>query len=426
MLNAKLFRQDLSVLVAAMQRRGVEFDAAAFEALEVKRKSLQESSQALKQQRNQISKSIGAAKSRGEDITGLMQQVAGIGDRLAEADQALTDVLAQQHDIKARLPNILSNEVPDGVSEDDNIELSRHGDIPQFDFEPQDHISLCSTNGSMDFSASATLSGSRFVVLHRDLARLHRALGQFMLDMHCQQHDYSEAYVPYLVKSDCLYGTGQLPNLRGDQFELAGERDLTLIPTAEVPLTNLCRDRIVSAEDLPLKYVALTPCFRSEAGSYGKDTAGMIRQHQFEKVEMVQMVSPDMAEEAFSALRSHAEAVLQALALPYRVMSLCAGDVGHASAKTHDLEVWLPGQSCYREISSCSHYGDYQARRMSARYRPAAGEKPQLLHTLNGSGLAVGRALIAVLENYQMADGRIRVPNVLSDYFPGKDTIGPF
>ncbi len=423
MLDMKLFRHDITALASSLASRGFTLDVAAFDALEEKRKSCQQETQALQTERNASSKAIGQAKARGEDIAPLVAEVGELGDRLVESNHQLQAILSEIDTLCLSVPNVLEDSIPAGLREEDNVVLSHWGEPFKFAFEPKDHIALGALNRGIDFEAGAALSGSRFVVLRKDMARLHRALGQFMLDLHTQKHGYEETYVPYLVKSECLYGTGQLPKFKEDQFECAGDHDLTLIPTAEVPLTNLFRDKIVSADALPIKLVAHTPCFRSEAGSYGKDTAGMIRQHQFEKVELVQLVSEEQAESAFSDLCSHAEAVLQALKLPYRRVALCGGDTAFSAAKTYDLEVWLPGQQLYREISSCSYCRDFQARRMSARYRGPDG-KPLFLHTVNGSGVAIGRALIAVVENYQLENGRIAVPDALQTYLSGAAVLG--
>ncbi len=422
MLDTKLFRHDIQGLAKALARRGFDLDIAAYEALEEKRKIYQDQTQSLQTERNARSKAIGQAKAKGEDIAPLVAEVGELGDRLSESNHALQAVLGELEAFYLSVPNCLDDSVPDGESEDDNELLYTWGEPTPFDFEPKDHIELGARDRAMDFESGATLSGSRFVVLRDHVAKLHRALGQFMLDMQVEENGYQETYVPYLVKSHCLVGTTQLPKFAEDQFRCEGESDLHLIPTAEVPLTNLYRDSIAPLDQLPIKLTAQTPCFRSEAGSYGKDTAGMIRQHQFEKVELVQLMTPEQAEEAFLALRGHAESILQALKLPYRVMNLCSGDVGFGAKKTHDFEVWLPGQQRYREISSCSYFGDFQARRMHARYRTPEG-KPAFLHTVNGSGLAIGRTLIAVMENYQMADGRIAVPEVLQPYLGGKTVL---
>lgn len=417
MLDPKLLRNDLDAVLAALARRNFAFDADGYQALEAKRSELQQQTQSLQNERNQVSKEIGQAKARGEDIEPIKAKVSDLGDRLKASEEALAAVQQQLADRLAGLPNILDQEVPLGKDENDNVEVARWGKPRQFDFEPKDHVALGELQNELDFSTAAKLSGARFVVMRGFIAKLHRALAQFMLDLHTSEHGYLEMMVPYMVKSDALYGTGQLPKFSEDFFKIAGDWDLQLIPTAEVPLTNTASDHIFNADELPLKMTAQTPCFRSEAGSYGKDTRGMIRQHQFEKVELVHIVKPEDSEQAHEELTSHAEKVLQLLELPYRKVLLCSGDTGFGAAKTYDLEVWLPGQNAYREISSCSNCRDFQARRMQARFRREAGSKPELVHTLNGSGLAVGRTLVAVMENYQQADGSIAVPEVLRRYF---------
>lgn len=428
MLDPKLLRNpvELEKVVANLRRRGFEFDVAAYHALEEKRVLFQQKTQDLQAERNRQSKLIGEAKNKGEDAQDILDQVAHLGDALKENEAALDAVLKELDDFLLFIPNLLHDSVPDGRSEVDNVELKRWGEPTPFHFKPKDHIELGESLRQIDFDAAATLSGARFVVLRNGIARLQRALAQFMLDLHTREHGYQEVYVPFLVNRDILYGTGQLPKFEEDQFKIAaaeGERQFILIPTAEVPVTNLVRDTILDEAQLPLKMVAHTPCFRSEAGSYGKDTRGMIRQHQFEKVEMVHVVKPDDSERAHQEMLSHAEKVLQLLELPYRVVTLCAGDTGFGAAKTYDLEVWLPGQNTYREISSVSNTRDFQARRMQARWRGKEMRKPELVHTLNGSGLAVGRTLVAVIENYQTEDGHIRVPSVLQSYMNGEGTI---
>jgi len=415
MLDPKLLRTDPERIAKRLQARGYTFDVSAFKELETQRRDLQDKTQALQTQRNKVSKEIGLAKAKGEDASAIMKTVANLGDDLKQNEFSLAECQQALLDLQLMMPNILHESVPPGTSEEDNVELRKWGTLPSYDFEPKDHIALGESKALLDFESAAKLSGSRFVVIHGKLARLQRALAQFMLDLHVQEHGYQEVYVPYLVHSDVLYGTGQLPKFKDDQFIVKGEWDLTLIPTAEVPVANLARDSIIEESDLPKKYVAQTPCFRSEAGSYGKDVRGLIRQHQFEKVEMVQLVKPENSYDALEEIVGHAEKVLQLLEIPYRVMLLCSGDTGFSAAKTYDLEVWMPGQDTYREISSCSNCEDFQARRMKARYRPKSG-KPELLHTLNGSGLAVGRTLIAVMENYQDKDGSIHVPKVLQPY----------
>jgi seryl-tRNA synthetase len=389
--------------------------------LEARRTAVQTDTEQLPAERNRVSRAVGEAKRRGEDAAPLLAQVAGVGERLAQLEADLKTVQETLDAYCLEIPNIPHDSVPVGNSEDDNVELRRWGQPPAFDFTPRDHVDLGEALGGLDFETAAKIAGARFSLLRGPLAALHRALTQFMLDLHTRQHGYTEVYVPYLVNADSLVGTGQLPKFEEDLFAVGG--GYYLIPTAEVPVTNIVRDRIVDASDMPLKLVAHTPCFRSEAGSYGKDTRGMIRQHQFEKVELVRLVPPETSWQAHEELTADAEAVLQALGLPYRVMALCTGDMGFSAAKTYDLEVWLPGQGKYREISSCSNFGDFQARRLKARWRNPATGKPELLHTLNGSGLAVGRTLVAVLENYQQADGSIVVPDVLRPYLGGVECI---
>lgn len=424
MLDPKRLRNDLDEVAAQLARRGFVLDVDNIRALEQRRKTLQVETEQLQNERKVRSKAIGQAKAKGDNIEPLMAEVAEIGERVKLAEQELASLQAELEAIALGIPNILEASVPDGKDENANVEIRRWGEPPAFDFTPKDHVDLGLPNGWMDFDAGAKLTGSRFVVLRAAMARLHRALIQFMLDTHTQVHGYSEVYTPYMVNADSLRGTGQLPKFEEDLFKLNNEQGYYLIPTAEVPVTNLVRDTIVDAADLPLKYACHTPCFRSEAGSYGKDTRGLIRQHQFEKVEMVKMVKPEDSWAELESLTGNAEAILQKLGLPYRVIVLCAGDTGFSSAKTYDIEVWLPGQQKYREISSCSNFLDFQARRMMARYRNPETGKPELLHTLNGSGLAVGRTLVAVLENYQEADGRIRIPEVLKGYMGGADYLG--
>ncbi|MDT8405298.1 serine--tRNA ligase [Sulfuriflexus sp.] len=423
MLDPQLLRTDLEATAAKLARRGFALDIATLQALEKKRKSVQMETQALQNERNTRSKLIGKAKASGEDIQPLLDEVAELGDKLKAAETELAEIQAQLNAILLGIPNILSDKVPDGKDEDDNVELRRVGEPTVLDFEPKDHVDLGADLGMLDFEIAAKLTGSRFSYMNGPLASLHRALTQLMLDTHSREHGYAEVYVPYLVNSDSLQGTGQLPKFGEDLFALKGEHDYYLIPTAEVPVTNIVRDEILEAAQLPMKFVAHTPCFRSEAGSYGKDTRGMIRQHQFEKVEMVQIVEPDKSWQALEELTGHAESILQILGLPYRVMALCAGDVGFSAAMTYDLEVWLPGQGKYREISSCSNFLDFQARRLQARWRAPEQKKPALVHTINGSGLAVGRTLVAVMENYQQADGSIVVPEALRGYMGGLERI---
>ena len=423
MLDPKQYRTEPEQTAAKLARRGYVMDIDRLKALEDQRKERQIEVESLRNERNVASKSIGRAKAAGEDVAPLIAKVGELGDRLDAAERALESVQAGIQDIVLGMPNVPHDSVPDGRSEEDNVELRRWGTPPDFDFEPKDHVDLGAANDRMDFAAASKLTGSRFVVLRGAYARLQRALTQFMLDFHTRDHGYEEVYVPYLVNAQSLTGTGQLPKFESDLFKIDSDPSYYLIPTAEVPVTNLFRDVILETDQLPLKFVAHTPCFRSEAGSYGRDVRGMIRQHQFEKVELVQCVNPADSYDALESLLGHAEAVLQALGLPYRVVTLCAGDLGFSAAKTYDLEVWLPSQQRYREISSCSNFESFQARRMLARYRDPESSKPALLHTLNGSGLAVGRTLIAVLENNQQADGSIRIPPVLRPYLGGSDLI---
>ncbi len=423
MLDPKLLRTDLDAVARALARRGFVLDRGRFTELENERKRVQVEVESLRQKRNERSKEIGRAKAAGQDVEPLKAEVAELGRLLAEAERAFDAVSAELDAFAAGLPNLPHESVPDGADDTSNVEVRRRGEPPRFDFEPLDHVAIGQRLGLIDFDAAAKLSGSRFVVLRGDVARLHRALAQFMLDLHAREHGYTEIYVPYLVRDAALYGTGQLPKFAEDLFAVDG--GYRLIPTAEVPLTNLVREEIVDASALPMRVMAHTPCFRSEAGSHGQDTRGMIRQHQFDKVELVHIVRPEESYDALEALTSHAEAVLERLGLAYRVVALCAGDLGFSSAKTYDLEVWLPGQNRYREISSCSNCEAFQARRMQARWRNPETGKPELVHTLNGSGVAVGRALVAVLENYQQADGSVRIPEVLQPYMGGQKVITP-
>ena len=423
MLDPKLLRTDLHEVAAQLLRRGFKLDVEEFESLEEQRKELQILTQQLQNERNTHSKGIGRAKAAGEDIKPLLDAVADLGGKLNTAREKLGRIQQQLKQMLLEVPNLPHQSVPQGESEAHNREERRWGEPPQFDFEAVDHVDLGTAKGWADFDAAAKISGSRFVVLNGPLARMQRALTQFMLDVHTQQHGYTETYVPYLVNSASLFGTGQLPKFEEDLFKVEGEHPLYLIPTAEVPLTNILRDEIVDDRDMPRRFVAHTPCFRSEAGSYGQDTRGMIRQHQFEKIEMVQAVRPADAEAVLEQLTGHAEAILQKLGLPYRVVTLCTGDLGFSASKTYDLEVWLPGQGKYREISSCSNFGDFQARRLQARWRNPETGKPELLHTINGSGLAVGRTLVAVMENYQQKDGNIRIPDVLQSYMGGAEYL---
>ncbi|MFO1324542.1 MAG: serine--tRNA ligase [Burkholderiales bacterium] len=425
MLDINLFRTDLSAVAAALAKRGVTLDTAKFSALEAARRDIQVRTQDLQARRNTASKAIGMAKAKGEDATPLLAEVAGLGDEVKRLEGELDDVQRALRDFLLDLPNVTHASTPDGKSADDNVEVRRWGTPPEFHFKPKDHTDIGEGLGLLDFATAAKLSGARFSFLRGDLARMHRALAQFMLDTHTREHGYTECYTPYIVNADTLVGTTQLPKFEADMFavqkggaEGEGER-LYLISTSEITLTNTVRDEILEASALPIRLTAHTPCFRSEAGSYGKDTRGMIRQHQFDKVEMVQIVHPEKSYETLEEMARHAETILQRLGLPYRVMALCTGDIGFASAKTYDLEVWLPGQSAYREISSLSNCEAFQARRMQARFRNAQG-KPELVHTLNGSGLAIGRTLVAVMENYQKGDGSIEVPEVLRPYMGGQ------
>lgn len=425
MLDPRLIRNELDTVACQLARRGFTLDVEQISALEAERKTLQIKTQDLQNDRNTRSRAIGKAKATGEDITPLLGAVSALGEQLKDNASRLAVLQAKLDDILMGIPNLLHESVPDGRDENANVEIRRWGKPPAFDFKPLDHVALGEQLGGMDFEVATKLTGSRFVVLHGQIARLHRALIQFMLDLHTTEQGYVETYVPYMVNADSLRGTGQLPKFEEDLFKLEGEQPYYLIPTAEVPITNLARDTLVEAEALPRKFVCHTPCFRSEAGSYGKDTRGLIRQHQFEKVELVQMVRPEESYPALESLTAHAEEVLKRLGLPYRVMLLCGGDTGFSSAKTYDLEVWLPGQGVYREISSCSNFESFQARRMKARWRNPATGKPELLHTLNGSALAVGRTLLAIMENYQQADGTINVPDVLSPYLGGQTRLKP-
>ena len=423
MLDPKCIRTELEQTAQQLNRRGFKLDVETIRQLEDERKTLQVDTQNLQNEKNTSAKSIGAAKAKGEDIQPLLDAVADLGDKLKAGEERLAALQTELNDILMGVPNIPHDSTPEGLDENDNVELRRWGDVPVFDFAVKDHVDLGESLQYMNFETATKITGSRFTLLTGPLARLHRALTQFMLDVHTQEHGYTETYVPYIVNADSLRGTGQLPKFEADLFKLHGEHPYYLIPTAEVPVTNIVRDTIQRDEDMPLKFVAHTPCFRSEAGSYGRDTRGMIRQHQFDKVELVQVVRPEESYAALEQLTGHAEAILQRLELPYRVMALCTGDIGFSSTKTYDLEVWLPAQDTYREISSCSNFEDFQARRMLARYRDSDSGKPQLVHTLNGSGLAVGRTLVAILENYQQADGSIRVPQALQSYMGGMEII---
>lgn len=423
MLDNKCYRQDLNNTAEQLKRRGFELNVEKVEALEAQRKILQTKTQELQNERNTRSKAIGKAKAAGEDITPLLQEVGDLGDQLKAAEQDTEVVVNALKTLQLSVPNLLHESVPAGLSEDDNVEIRRWGEPKQFDFEIKDHVDLGEGLLQMDFAAATKITGSRFVVMKGQLAKLHRALIQFMLDVQTNEHGYQEVYVPYMVNEDSLYGTGQLPKFREDQFNLQGESQFSLIPTAEVPVTNLVRDEIVDAEQLPLKFVAHTPCFRSEAGSYGKDTRGLIRQHQFEKVEMVRIVKPEESYKHLEELVENAENILQKLEIPYRVIVLCGGDTGFSAAKTYDIEAWIPSQETYREISSCSNFESFQARRLQARWRNPATGKPELVHTLNGSGLPAGRTLVALLENYQNSDGSITIPTVLQSYMGGVSEI---
>jgi seryl-tRNA synthetase len=426
MLDIQLLRGDLAGVAAKLARRGYTLDTAEFEALESERKKVQVETQELQSKRNQLSKQVGQAKAKGEDASALIAQVNGQADQLKRLEQRLGEIQAKLNAFLLDVPNVLHESVPEGSSSEQNAEVRRGGAPPVFDFQVKDHVDIGAALDMLDFDTAAKISGARFAVMKGPLARLHRAIAQFMLDVHTQEHGYTEVYAPYLVNAASVQGVTSLRKFEGDLFAVPRETDekLYLIPTAEVPVTNFVRDEILAANALPLRYVCHTPCFRSEAGSYGKDTRGMIRQHQFDKVELVQIVHPDSSYDAHEALTGHAETILKRLELPYRVMTLCAADTGFSSAKTYDLEVWLPGQNAYREISSCSNFESFQARRMQARFRNAKG-KPEFVHTLNGSGLAVGRTLIAIMENYQRADGSVDVPSALQPYLSGQKIIEP-
>ena len=419
MLDPKLLRQDLDHVVEKLCRRGFEIDRKLFLKLENRRKNSQLLTQSLQSKRNQLSKMIGIVKLNGENSETLMVEISNLNNELKYEKAHLETFQKALLDFQLSIPNLPHDSVPDGKSENDNCEIRKWGTLPSFDFTPKDHVILGSLSNCLDFEAAAKLSGTRFAVLRGPLARAQRALVQFMMDLHTDQHGYEEVYVPYLVREECLYGTGQLPKFREDQFSVAGDWDFFLIPTGEVPIVNLARDEIFEEQAVPKKWVAQTSCFRSEAGSYGKDVYGMIRQHQFQKVELIQMVKPENSYQALEEITRHAEKVLQLLVLPYRVIELCAGDLGFSATKTYDLEVWLPSQNRYREISSCSNCESFQARRIQARWRNVDTGKPELLHTLNGSGLAVGRTLIAIMENYQQVDGNICVPDSLRSYMAG-------
>lgn len=422
MLDPRLFRSEWEFVQQQLKRRGVNFDTESYLALEARRKDIQVKTQDLQNERNTRSKAIGQAKAKGEDIQPLLDQVQDLGDQLKAAESELSEIQAQLNAIMESVPNILDESVPEGKSEADNVEISRWGEVPQFGFTPKDHVELGEPLG-MNFELGAKIASARFVVLAGKLATLQRAIIQFMLDTHINEHGYQETYVPFMANADSLRGTGQLPKFEADLFTVKNDPTFYLIPTAEVPVTNIVRDVIVDAKQMPLKYVCHSPCFRSEAGAYGSDVRGMIRQHQFEKVELVQIVAPEQSAQAHEELTAHAETILKKLNLPYRKVLLCAGDTGFSSAKTYDLEVWLPGQQKYREISSCSNFKDFQARRLQARWRNPETGKPELVHTLNGSGLAAGRTLIAIIENYQNEDGSITVPEALRPYMGGIEAI---
>ncbi len=423
MLDPHLFRSELEFVQAQLKRRALDFDTDFYTDLENRRKAVQVKTQELQNERNLRSKSIGQAKAKGEDVQPLLDQVQGLGEQLKAAERELSGIQGQMQALMEELPNLLDPAVPEGKDEDDNVEISRWGDIPEFAFEVKDHVDLGVLHKGMDFEVAAKITSARFVALKGNIARLQRALIQFMLDTHADEHGYSETYVPYIVNADSLYGTGQLPKFADDLFKVSANPDLYLIPTAEVPVTNVVRNEIIDDANMPVKMVAHTPCFRSEAGAYGKDVRGLIRQHQFEKVELVQIVRASESEQAHEELTGHAENILQKLNLPYRKVLLCSGDTGFSATKTYDLEVWLPGQDKFREISSCSNFKDFQARRLKARWRNPETGKPELVHTLNGSGLAAGRTLVAVLENYQLENGDINIPDVLQPYMRGMTVL---
>lgn len=423
MIDPKFLRQDPKQVATDAARHNVELDIDTFIELDTQRKSIQEKTERLQSARNQLAKKIGQAKSKGEDTTALMKESTEVNEALKLTDTDLSDILAKLEDFQLRIPNRLHESVPEGRSEADNVVIKTWGAPKSFSFKPKDHVDLGLRDNFIDFESASALSGARFVVLQDKMAQLQRALGQFMLELHTQQHGYKEVYVPYLVHAKALYGTGQLPKFSDDFFSIAGDNDFVLIPTAEVSMVNLVREQILDEKTLPIKFVTQSPCFRSEAGSYGKDTRGMIRQHQFQKVELVQVVKPEESYDRLEEMTQHAEKILQLLELPYRIMALCSADVGFAASKTYDIEVWLPSQNMYREISSCSNCEDFQARRMQARYKSPQMKKPELVHTLNGSGVAVGRALVAVIENYQDEEGRIHVPKVLQPYMNGVEVF---
>jgi len=425
MIDPQRLRTDLERTASLLAQRGFRFDVDRYAALEADRKQVQTETQRLQSERNSRSKEIGQARARGEDTSALQASMGEVGGKLRQLEARLEEILAQQADFQLGLPNIPHESVPQGAGENDNVAVAHWGEPPSFDFTPLDHVDVGARLGMLDFETAARIAGARFAVLRGQLARVQRALIQFMLDLHTREHGYTEVYVPYMANVDSLTGTSQLPKFEDDLFRLNTDPPYYLIPTAEVPVTNFVRDTIVDNEALPLSYVCHTPCFRSEAGSYGKDTRGMIRQHQFEKVELVQIVRPEESYAAHEALTGHAEEVLRRLELPFRRVALCTGDLGFASAKTYDLEVWLPGQGRYREISSCSNFEDFQARRLRARWRNPVSGKPELVHTLNGSGLAVGRTLVALLENGQQSSGAVRIPEALRPYLGGMDRLEP-
>ncbi len=423
MIDPKLLRSDIEIVAKQLATRGYMLEIGAFNALEEERRIIQQKTQDLQAKRNAASKQIGQLKAQKQNVDSILLEVASLGDELKMLEEELKIIQDKITAMVAQMPNLPADGVPVGKDESENVEIRKWGQPKLFDFEIKDHVDLGEQLGGMDFQTASKLTGSRFVVLKKEIAQLQRALTQFMLDLHINEHGYSEVYVPYLVNKDSLFGTGQLPKFEEDLFNIQAQFPFSLIPTAEVPITNIVRGEIIPAEQLPLKFVGHTPCFRSEAGSYGRDTRGLIRQHQFEKVEMVHIVSPEEGLNALEELTSHAETVLQKLDLPYRVLALCTGDMSFSARKTYDLEVWIPSQNTYREISSCSWCGDFQARRMQARFKSKDMHKPELLHTLNGSGLAVGRTLVAVLENYQQKDGSIVVPEVLRKYMGGLHVI---
>lgn len=423
MLDIQLLRKDIEAVASQLARRGYNLDIKKFQQLESQRKDIQSATEALQAERNAAAKAIGQAKARGEDIAPLLEANNNKGEELKAKAQELETLQHELDNYLLAIPNMPDVSTPNGANENENVEIRVEGVVPTFAFPVKDHMEIGEALAGVDQALSAKLSGARFAVMKGAVAKLHRALIQWMLDTHVEKHGYTEAYVPYLVNSKCLVGTAQLPKMADDLFKIEGEWDLSLIPTAEVPLTNLTREEVLKAEDLPIKWVAHTPCFRSEAGSHGKDTKGLIRMHQFEKVELVQLVKPEDGEAALETLTGHAEAILKALKLPYRVVALCTGDISFASAKTYDLEVWLPSQNCYREISSCSLFKDFQSRRMMTRYKDAETNKPVYVYTLNGSGLAISRTLVAIMENYQQADASVVIPEVLRPYMNGLEKI---